>query len=86
MMVKVGDPIEHNGTSLVIVGIQRTENTDGVSVYVTACDKDLADREQHKAIKAAQTHEDVIEMVRKMTKGELPGSLGFGISGPGEDK
>lgn len=89
MIIKVGDIVEHLGTQFVIVGIRRTEHIDGISLSMSAFDKEKADREQHKQIKMEETREGVIDMLGRFTKGEEPGSFGFGIGGlggPGDEK
>lgn len=83
--MKYGDIIEHLGTQFVVIGIRRTENAEGSSIDITALDKEMASREQHKMIKMEETREGVIDMLGKFVKGE-GGSMGFGFGLGGERK
>ena len=82
MKIKIGCTIEHGGEEFLVVDIKHNETVEGMVLVVTALDKDMASREQQKAIKVEQTQLQVIDLLKKMTgEGGPLGGIGFGIGG-----
>jgi len=80
--VRVGDSIVHCNRIFTIVNIGCEEQVEGMVLSIRAFDPDMATREQEKAIKVEQTHNQVVDMLRKITgEGGPLGSVGFNIGG-----
>jgi len=80
MIIKIGETVEHGGQKFVVVDIKHNATMDGSILYLTAFDKDMADKEQQKAIKMEQTSNSVIDLVKKIAE-QGGGGLGFNIGG-----
>lgn len=77
MNTKIGDTVEHGGEKFTVVDIKHHQTIDGKVLYLTAYDPDLANKMQQDQIKAKQTGENFLDMLRKLSEG----GKGFDLGG-----
>lgn len=81
MKMKIGAEIEHGNERFIIVDIKHNETMEGMVLYLTAFDTNMANKEQHKQIKMEQTQEGIVDILNKLLKrgGEGGFDLNIGV-------
>jgi hypothetical protein len=66
-IIRIGEEVEHGGQRFVVVDIKHQATMDGVVLQVVGYDPEMANKQQHKAIKVEQTQEQIIDMLKRLT-------------------
>jgi hypothetical protein len=79
--LNIHDEFEHGGFKFIVTNMQLSENGEGKSIIIRALDPELASKEQVKSIEKEDILNNMMELVKKLSKGGEIGGMSMGIGG-----